>query len=164
MIRDIETRDIAAIVEIYNHYIRNTIISFEEKEIDIAEISSRIKKVKSAGLWWLVAEERNQVVGYAYASTWNARSAYRNTVEVSVYLDCSATGKGYGSQLYSELFRRLESRSIHVVIGGISLPNLESIKLHEKFGMRQVAHIKEVGYKFGRWIDVGYWQVKLNQH
>ena len=162
MIRDVEERDFQAVVGIYNYYIRETIISFEENEIDAKEISERIDKVKSAGLWWLVFEESDQVIGYAYATKWNERSAYRNTVEVSVYLDHQATGQGFGDKLYRELFGRLNSKSIHVVIGGIALPNPESIKLHEKFGMRQVAHYKEVGCKFGQWIDVGYWQVELN--
>ena len=162
MIRDVEEKDFQVIVEIYNHYIRNTTISFEEVEIDSEEISVRINKVKSSDLSWLVFEENGQVIGFAYASQWHDRSAYRNTVEISVYLDFQATGQGFGSKLYEELFRRLNKKSIHVVIGGIALPNPESVKLHEKFGMKQVAHYKEVGYKFGQWIDVGYWQVLLN--
>lgn len=162
MIRDVNEKDFPAIVEIYNHYVRDTTISFEESEIDSKEISARITRVRSAGLWWLVFEESDHVIGYAYATTWSERSAYRNTVEVSVYLDHQVTGKGIGTKLYGELFRRLKSTSIHVAIGGIALPNPESIKLHEKFGMQQVAHYKEVGFKFGQWLDVGYWQVQLD--
>jgi phosphinothricin acetyltransferase len=131
-------------------------------EIDGEEISRRVSKTKSAGLWWLVLEESEKLVGYAYASRWHERAAYRHTIEVSVYLDHQMTGKGYGFKLYDELFRRLKRQSLHVVIGGIALPNPQSVQLHEKFGMQQVAHYKEVGYKFGQWIDVGYWQVVLN--
>jgi len=162
VIRDAQERDFEAIAEIYNYYISNTVISFEESEINGEEISNRVKKVESAGLWWLVLEESERIVGYAYASKWHERAAYRNTVEVSVYLNHQLVKKGYGSKLYGELFRRLKDKSIHVAIGGIALPNPESVYLHEKFGMGQVAHYKEVGYKFGQWVDVGYWQVQLD--
>ena len=162
MIRDADEKDFKAIAEIYNHYIRATVVTFEECEIDQSEVSIRINKIKSAGLWWLVSEENDQVVGYAYASKWNDRSAYRNTVEASVYLRDGCAGKGRGSMLYEELFNRLKDKGLHTVIGGIALPNPSSVKLHEKFGMNKVAHFKEVGYKLGQWIDVGYWQVQLN--
>lgn len=162
MIRDALATDSPAIAEIYNHYIRNTVITFEEKEIDAVEIASRIKKVQAADLCWLVAEEAERVVGYAYCSKWNERSAYRNTVEVSVYLDAERVGKGYGTTLYQALFHRLKNSAVHVAIGGIALPNPPSVALHEKFGMEKVAHFNEVGYKFEQWVDVGYWQVQLN--
>lgn len=162
MIRDAHENDFETIAEIYNHYVRATVVTFEESEIDQSEISIRINKVKSAGLWWLVSEENGQVIGYAYASKWHDRSAYRNTVEASVYLRHGSGGKGHGTMLYEELFNRLKAKGLHTVIGGIALPNPSSVKLHEKFAMSQVAHFKEVGYKFGQWIDVGYWQVRLN--
>lgn len=162
MIRDASAADSKALSEIYNHYIRNTVITFEESEIDVTDIARRIKKVQAAGGWWLVAEAAGRVVGYAYCSTWNERSAYRNTVEVSVYLAPASLGRRYGTALYEEIFRRLKNTSIHIVVGGIALPNPQSVALHEKFGMAKVAHFKEVGYKFNQWIDVGYWQVKLN--
>ena len=163
MIREAEKKDFSAIVEIYNYYIRSTVISFEEDEIDVHEILSRINKVKSAGLCWLVYQQNERIAGYAYASKWNQRSAYRNTVEVSVYLDPQRVGTGFGTKLYDELFRRLKDKSIHVAIAGIALPNPESVRLHERFGMEKVAHYTEVGYKFGRWVDVGYWQVQLDK-
>ena len=162
MVREVEKKDYKNILKIYNYYIDTTIISFEENKIDVEEISRRIAKVKSAGLWWLVIEKNEQVLGYCYASPWSQRSAYRYTVEVSIYLNYKETGKGYGRILYNELFRRLKSKTIHSAIGGIALPNPKSIKLHESFGMQKVAHYKEVGYKLGKWIDVGYWQVQLN--
>ncbi len=162
MIRDANETDFAAIADIYNHYIRNTVVTFEEVEIDQREIAGRVKKVATAGLWWLVAEENENIVGYAYASKWQERSAYRNTVEVSVYLHFEHVGKGHGSRLYEELFRRLRAKGMHIAIGGIALPNAASAALHEKFGMEQVAHFREVGFKFDQWIDVGYWQVTLD--
>ena len=162
MIRDAQEKDFKAIAEIYNYYIRHTVITFEENEIDQVEISTRINKVKSSGYWWLVLEENSQVVGYAYATKWQERSAYRNTAEVAVYLHHQSMGKGSGTALYKELFQRLKAKGLHIIIGGIALPNTSSEKLHEKFGMEKVAHFKEVGYKFGQWVDVGYWQVQIN--
>jgi L-amino acid N-acyltransferase YncA len=92
------------------------------------------------------------------ATKWRERFAYRFSVEVTVYLAPTFTGNGVGSQLYDALFSVLKSRSIHSVIGGITLPNLASVALHEKFGLEKVAHFKEVGFKFEQWKDVGYWQ------
>lgn len=150
-----------AIATIYNHYIANTVITFEEDLIDAAEFAARIAKVQAQGLPWLVVEEGNEVLGYAYASQWHARSAYRHTVEVSVYLGHQTTGCGLGTQLYQELFQILKGKNIHVVIGGLTLPNPASEALHQKFGMHKVAHYREVGRKFGQWLDVGYWQTEL---
>ena len=162
MIRTIQERDYQAVTHIYNHYIRNTVISFEEREIDSGEVAARVNKVKSAGLWWLVCEAESHILGYAYASTWNERSAYRNTVEISIYLDPETRGRGYGTELYRELFRLLKNKKIHTAIAGIALPNPASVKLHEKFGMEKTSHFREVGYKFDQLIDVGYWQVILD--
>ncbi|BAX79424.1 phosphinothricin acetyltransferase [Labilibaculum antarcticum] len=78
------------------------------------------------------------------------------------FIHLDATGKGIGTKLYQELIERLTKLDLHVAIGGISLPNDESIALHEKFGFEKVAHFKEVGYKFNKWVDVGYWELILN--
>jgi phosphinothricin acetyltransferase len=108
-----------------------------------------------------VAEIQNEVAGYAYASQWRSRSAYRYTAESTVYLDPVHTGKGIGNALYKDLIERLKAMGIHVVMGVITLPNPPSIALHEKLGFKKAAHFVEVGYKFGRWLDVGYWQLNL---
>jgi phosphinothricin acetyltransferase len=160
-IRPAEPSDAAAIAEIYNHYIAETTVTFEEEPVAAEEIARRIEEIRSASLPWLVAEEGGLVVGYAYATRWKPRSAYRFSVEVTVYTTPGHAGRGIGSKLYGELFPRLEARNVHAVMGGIALPNEASVALHEKFGMRRVAHFEEVGFKFGRWIDVGYWQRTL---
>ena len=105
--------------------------------------------------------EDNQIIGYAYASKWKERSAYRFSAETSVYLDINQIGKGIGSKLYEYLLNEIKKLEIHSVIGGISLPNKPSQLLHEKFGYKKVAHYKEIGFKFNQWIDVGYWQLKF---
>ena len=161
MIRPATPDDAAAIAHIYNHYIRNTTITFEEQPVSAAEIASRINEVTSASLPWLVAEDARHLSGYAYATKWKARSAYRFSVEVTVYLDPDCQGQGLGSQLYTALFASLKEIGVHSVIGGVALPNPASIALHEKFGMTRVAHFKEVGFKLGKWVDVAYWQLTL---
>jgi len=161
LIRNAVAADAESIARIYNHYILQTIITFEEAAVSAKEIAGRIEEVQSVPLPWLVAEQDAQVLGYAYASKWKGRCAYRYSVESTVYVDPGAVGKKFGSKLYEALFSRLRESGIHVVIGGIALPNEASVALHEKLGMRKVAQFQEVGFKFGQWIDVGYWQAQL---
>lgn len=158
MIRDVKPSDASTIANIYNHYILQTSVTFEETAVDAPDIVNRIAETQSENLPWVVAELDENIIGYAYASKWKGRCAYRYSVEVTVYLSPDHTGKGAGSQLYTALFAQLKSLGYHVVIGGITLPNAPSIALHEKFGMEKSGHFKEVGFKFGKWTDVGYWQ------
>lgn len=160
MIRKVLLSDAGSICDIYNYYIRNTIISFEEEEVSIAEMEKRITEV-TKNHPWIVYEMEGKVAGYAYATNWQTRSAYRYSAISTVYLHHHSTGKGIGSLLYSQLFKLLEQTEVRVLIGGISLPNEGSVALHEKSGFEKVAHFKEVGYKLGKWVDVGYWEKKL---
>jgi phosphinothricin acetyltransferase len=154
--------DCVAIARIYNHYIRETVVTFEEDEVSAAEIQARLGEVRATSLPWLVIEEAGSVSGYAYATRWKGRSAYRYSAESTIYLEPSSIGRGLGTRLYGALLDDLRSRSLHVVIGGIALPNQASVALHERLGFSKVAHYKEVGFKFSRWIDVGYWQTLLS--
>ena len=159
LIRSAAPSDCEAIARIYNHYIRETIITFEEQEVSAQEIEARLAEVTSASLPWLVVESVGVIAGYAYATKWKGRCAYRYSAESTIYLEPSQTRRGVGTRLYRELLARLRAMSIHAVIGGIALPNPASIALHERLGFSKVAHFKEVGFKFSRWIDVGYWQM-----
>jgi phosphinothricin acetyltransferase len=159
-IRPVSSQDAEAICAIYNYYIQNTTISFEEDDVVPAEMSRRIIDVTET-LPWLVIENEGVVDGYAYATKWRARSAYRFAVEISVYLSRNAIGKGFGASLYASLIEQLATLGVHVVIAGIALPNEKSIKLHEKIGLRKVAHFEQVGFKNKQWVDVGYWQKLL---
>ncbi len=161
MITPVTTSDAAQICEIYNHYIDTSVISFESTAVSTAEMCSRITTIEQLNLPWLVARDAGEVVGYAYATQWKARHAYRYCVEISIYLAPNTKAKGIGSALYEALFASLRKLDVHAVMACIALPNAHSIALHEKFGMRKVAHFEEVGYKFDRWLDVGYWQVNL---
>lgn len=158
MIRDAKVGDADTIAEIYNYYIRNTVVTFEEQELSASDMAWRMEKVSSTGFPWLIAEKDANILGYAYATKWHERSAYRYTAEVTVYISHKTTSQGWGTMLYNELFDRLELLQMHSVIGGITLPNEASVALHEKFGLLKSAHYKEVGQKFGQWLDVGYWQ------
>lgn len=161
MIRSARPDDAAAIVQIYNHYVQHTVVTFEEAPVTAETMAERIAEVQALPLPWLVVEREGAVTGYAFASKWKPRSAYRHTVECSVYLAPDAGRGGLGSALYTALFADLKARGIHVVIGGIALPNPASVALHEKFGLHKVAQFEEVGFKLGRWIDMGYWQKTL---
>jgi L-amino acid N-acyltransferase YncA len=159
-IRTATVADAAAVAAVYNHYVRETVVTFEEQEVAETEIARRIADVQSASLPWLVVEEQSppRVVGYAYASRFHARSAYRFSAEITVYLDSAATGRGLGSRLYDVLFPLLVARGIHTVIAAIALPNAASVALHERRGLEKTGQFREVGFKLGRWVDVGYWQ------
>jgi phosphinothricin acetyltransferase len=157
-IRSATAGDAAAVAGIYNPYIAKTIITFEEEPVDAGEIARRIADVHAKSLPWLIAESGGAVVGYAYATRWQPRCAYRSSAEVTVYLASDQGGRGIGSMLYTQLLAILRKCDVHAVIGGIALPNDASVALHEKFGFKKIAHFEEVGFKFNRWIDVGYWQ------
>lgn len=161
MIRPAEQADAARIAGIYNHYVVNTTATFELEPVPDQEMARRIRSCQENGFPWLVAEDRGAVVGYCYATAWKGRPAYLHSVEASVYLAPPATARGWGTALYRQLLDQLQGRGIHAVICGIVLPNAASVALHEKLGMEKVAQFKEVGRKFGRWIDVGYWQCLL---
>jgi phosphinothricin acetyltransferase len=158
MIRPATPTDADEICQIYNEYIRTSTITFEEEPLAPEEMARRIVEVTAA--WpWLVYEEAGSILGYAYASQWQKRSAYRHSVESTVYLKASAQGQRIGRRLYEDLLHRLEKSGVHCVVAGIALPNERSVALHERVGFKKVAHFQEVGWKFERWIDVGHWQL-----
>jgi L-amino acid N-acyltransferase YncA len=160
MIRDCTPSDAGQVCDIYNYYVSETIVTFEETPILEAEMARRIRDV-TAHLPWLVWETDGTVTGYAYATAWKSRAAYRHTVESSIYLAPEATGRGLGSTLYTALIAELRQRGLHCVIGGAALPNPASVKLHERLGFEPVAEFRQVGFKFGQWINVAYWELML---
>jgi phosphinothricin acetyltransferase len=159
-IREVGARDAQAICRIYNPHVLNTIVTFEEVEVPIPEMSERITSVTQS-FPWLVAEQNGAIVGYAYAGTFSKRSAYRHAVETTIYVEESARGHGLGAELYFALLEKLRTMPLRTALGVVALPNEASVALHEKCGFKKVAHLSEVGFKFGRWIDVGYWQILL---
>lgn len=160
MLRPCSPADAASIATIYNHYVRETVVTFEEAPISANDMAQRIADVTDR-LPWLVWEEDARVVGYACATPWKVRAAYRHSVESSIYLAPEATGRGIGKRLYAALIADLRERGLHCVIGGAALPNAASVALHESLGFTKVAEFRQVGYKFNRWIDVAYWELLL---
>ncbi|RME80036.1 MAG: N-acetyltransferase family protein [Caldilineae bacterium] len=155
--------DAVALARIYGPYVRDSIVTFEEVPPTPADMAQRLQMTLDASLPWLVAERGGEVRGFAHASRWKGRCAYRFAVEVTVYVEQGYAGLGIGSLLYGRLLPQLRDGGMHTALAGIALPNPASIALHEKFGFRKVAHFRQVGFKFGRWIDVGYWQLMLEQ-
>jgi len=161
MIRIATQNDANAICAIYNYYIKNTCITFEENSITISEMKYRIKSI-SKEFPWLIYEENDLILGYAYATHWKTRSSYKYSAEVTIYLNKDAKNNHIGTKLYTALLTTLKEKNYRVLIAGIALPNAISIALHEKLGFKKVAHFKNIGYKFNHWIDVAYWQLELN--
>jgi len=155
MIRKATSDDANSILEIYSYYVRNTIVSFELEPPTLEVIT---QKISNSVIPWLVFEEDNKVIGYAYATKWKEREAYKRSVETSIYFSNDFKGRGYGKVLYLQLIEMLKKAGFHAIIGGISLPNDRSVRLHESMGFEKIAQFKEVGYKFDKWIDVGYWE------
>lgn len=157
--------DAATIAAIYAPYVLAGTVSFESEAPDAEQMRQRM--ASSDGLYpWLVAAsgagDDAAVVGYAYASRFRDRPAYRYVVETSVYLSGSVQGQGVGRLLYEALVDTLRAQGFTQAIGVIALPNDKSIALHEAVGFRRAGLYREIGYKQGQWIDVGFWQCKLN--
>jgi len=160
-IRSATPADAEDLARIYNPFVANSNVTFEQEPVSGDEMVRRLQEVQAASLPWLVAQVGDEVAGFAFASQWKGRCAYRYSTEVTVYLDPAYSGRGIGSKLYGQLLPALKEAGMHTAMGGIALPNEASVALHEKFGFEKVAHFKEVGFKNDRWIDVGYWQLML---
>ncbi|CAN5266627.1 GNAT family N-acetyltransferase [soil metagenome] len=160
-IRKVELQDAAQIAEIYNYYIVNTHHTFETDELSAEEMQERIGETYE-NYPYLVAEIDGEIQGYVYATQFRLRQAYKYAVEASIYVRNQQKQRGIGSELYRAFFEALKETDVHTILAGISLPNDASIRFHEKLGYEKVAHFREVGYKLGRWVDVGFWE-RLNR-
>ena len=157
-IRHATKDDAAQVAEIYNYYITSTHHTFETEPLEPSDMEARIAEVTN-DFPFLVAEYEGSVVGYAFATQFKLRQAYEHSAEVSIYVRNEAKQKGIGTRLYDRLFSELADTLTHAIVAGIAMPNDASVAFHEKLGFRKVAHFREVGYKLGRWIDVGYWEL-----
>ena len=161
MIRSVHISDAKALLDIYNYYVVNTVATFDIEPLTIKMFKDKLNTI-NAEYPFIVFEEDNDILGYAYGSKFRPKLAYNHTVESTVYVKHIAHGKQIGTRLYSELLNQLKKTDTHSVLGVLTIPNDASIKLHEKFGFEQVAHLKSVGLKFGKWQDVGIWQLNLS--
>lgn len=161
MIRNVTSQDAAQIAAIYNYYIRETVITFEETPLSEEDIKKRIDTLLAKGYPYLVIEKDKQVIAFAYLNTWRARSAFDITLESSIYLSSDIQGKGIGEKLYRELIDQGRKLKLHSLVAAISLPNEISQKLHEKLGFKLVGNFREAGRKFGKLVDCEFWQLSL---
>jgi phosphinothricin acetyltransferase len=155
--------DLPRLLEIYNHYVSNTPITFDLVALSLEERKSWFSDFASDGPHRLLVSELNErVIGYASSRTFRTKAAYARSVETSIYLDPEALGQGIGSGLYARLLADLEDETdAHRAYGGVTLPNAASIALHERFGFKQVGVFSDVGFKFGRYWDVAWFERAL---
>jgi L-amino acid N-acyltransferase YncA len=161
IIRDASPEDGARYAEIYGPYVRETCVSFESDAPSPEEMAGRVAEKQGQGFAWLACEADGEIAGYAYFGPWRARAAYRNTVESAIYLDPRFQGRGLGRILYGALVERARAQGRRAMIGVIALPNGPSEALHEKMGFARVGVYREVGFKFGRWVDIASWELLL---
>lgn len=161
LIRPFQPGDELGICEVYNHYILNTVVTFEEAPLSPEAMRDRIDNL-TQNHPWLVCVDNEQVVGYSYATKFHQRAAFRHTVESTVYVKPGFERRGIGHELYEPLWRRLKQIGCHAVIAAIALPNAASVALHERHGFVKAGHLHRVGHKFGRWIDLGYFEKHLD--
>ena len=158
--------DAAACLALYAPYVRETSITFEYEVPTAADFRQRIETVLKLAPWLLAVETRDgkeRVLGYAYGGTWRTRVAYRWVVETAIYVDKDARGRGIGKALYGALMDLLRLQGFCRAIGGITLPNVESEKLHERLGFKFVGNFRKCGWKQGTWWDVGFWELELRE-
>jgi phosphinothricin acetyltransferase len=161
-VRVATAEDAEAVAAIYGHYVTHTAISFEEEPPSPAEMSRRIAYTLETHPF-LVYDAGQGVIGYAYGSVHVPRAAYRWSCNVSVYVESGHARRGIGRTLYAELLDILERQGFHSAFGGVALPNDASVGLHEAMGFRHLGTYREVGFKHGRWHDVGWWRLGLSK-
>ena len=153
--------DAAQIAAIYAPFCLETAISFEAEAPDEAAVRERIYAVADRYPWLVAVSEKREILGYAYATKHRERAAYRWSVDFAVYLAPSAKGQGIGTELYNALVAICRLLGYHRAFAGIALPNEASVRLHEKVGFRPIGVYQRVGYKLGKWHDVGWWSLDL---
>jgi L-amino acid N-acyltransferase YncA len=159
-LRSVRLEDAEQILAIYKPYVESTPITFEVDVPSAQDMRQRIQDI-TASYPWIVAEQNGEILGYAYGNVFRARPAYVWSAESSVYVKSNSQTKGIGTQLYRKLLELLFEQGFFNVIGGITLPNEASVRLHEKMGYRLVGTLPQIGFKLGQWWAVGYWQLEL---
>lgn len=162
-LRDATEQDVPHMREIYNHYVLNSTVTFDEDALTLAEMRAKFRIVAKLRYPWLVAvSPRGEILGYAYVTPWRPKAAYRYTVENSIYLGPGATGRGLGSALLGELIVRSKAAGIREIIAVIADRGAEaSVAIHERHGFTHQGHMGKVGFKFGRWLGTVLMQKSL---
>ncbi|NDW19033.1 N-acetyltransferase family protein [Dysgonomonas sp. 216] len=160
MIRHVEPKDVKFITNIYNEYVRNSVVTFETEPVSENTMRSRISEISSQ-FPYFVYETDGEVIGYCYAHAWKEKAAYKYTAEVTVYLSPLFRGKGIGKELMLRLIDDCRENGYHALIACITSENKTSSSLYLKLGFKQVSYFKEVGMKFERWLDVSDYELLL---
>jgi phosphinothricin acetyltransferase len=155
--------DLPDICAVYAHYVATSTATFDLEAPSLPAWGERLRAARLAGRPWRVAEAGGAFAGYATASEFRPRLAYRSTVETTVYLRSGLERRGVGRALYGELLRAAGDAGFRMAIALIPLPNAASVGLHEALGFEAVGVMREVGYKLGAWRDVGTWQLRLSE-
>jgi phosphinothricin acetyltransferase len=158
-IRPANRADLPRLTEIYNYYVVHTPVTFDVEPYTVERRAAWFEQFALTGRYRLVVaqdEENGMVMGYAGTTRFRVKPAYDTTVETTVYSSPEAVGKGVGRKLYAGLFDALADEDIHRIVGGYTLPNAASAKLHAMFGFKSVGIFSEVGYKFGKYWDVAW--------
>lgn len=161
MIRPFKTEDIPQLLDIYNYYVLNSTATFDLEALTFDVFKEKTIRINNE-YPFIVYEEDHVILGYAYGSKFRPKPAYHSTVESTVYVKHDTFKKQIGTKLYADLLVLLKQAGFRMVMGVLNLPNPASVRLHEKFGFIQVADLKQVGFKFGKWQDVGFWQRQLD--
>lgn len=156
-IRNVVLNDAQELLNIYSYYVLNTSITFEYDSPSLNEFTQRIQKITQK-YPYLVAVLDNEIVGYAYATSYKERAAYDWSVETTVYVKNNKHGLGIGKELYIHLEKALKDKNIVNMLACITYPNPKSIDFHTKFGFEKVGHFPKVGYKFNEWRDIVWMQ------
>jgi L-amino acid N-acyltransferase YncA len=157
-IRPASEHDLAAVAAMYAHYVEHTVITFDLEAPSLEAWRERHRAAAAAGRPWLVADSGGALAGYATASAFRPKAAYGGTVETTIYLAAGAEGSGLGRRLYGALLDAATAAGFHLAVAGATLPNPASVALHERLGFEPVGTFREVGFKFGSWRDVAWWQ------
>ena len=162
-IRPAVPEDLPHIREIYNHYVMNSTVTFDETPMTIAGLRKKFAAVQKLGFPYIVAvSPSGQILGYAYVYPWKEKAAYRYTVENSIYLGPASTGKGLGKVLLGELITRSKAAGVKEIIAVIADKGADgSIKIHKDYGFKDIGHMGKVGFKFGRWLGTYMMQKSL---
>lgn len=163
LIRPVVSADVSDILEIYAPYIKDTAITFETEVPTLEEFTKRIESIKTE-YPYLVCEFGDKIIGYAYVSRHRARSAYKYSVDVSVYVDLNYQHMGAGKALYTALFEQLKSYDFYTAYASITMPNEKSTGLHKAFGFYEIGTYHNVGYKNGKWLDVAWFEKQLKKY
>jgi phosphinothricin acetyltransferase len=160
MIRPVTPKDAEALCAIYNYYVLNTTATFEEEPVQAAEMDARIQNI-TKDFPWYVYEEDGNVIAYAYLHYYHTRSAYRFTVEDSIYVKNGCQRHGIGAQLLTLLINDAKKLGKHSIMAILGIPNPASAALHQKCGFQKIADMGELGYKFDQWASVGLWKLRI---